>query len=314
MSRRPRIKLDRTNAFYHVMARTAQQEFYFKESVTPGFKEVMIDIFKKMSEVYYVRIFAWVVMDNHYHLCLEVQKPPKNTEDIKRRFKHLQSCNNSPRRWQPELSDSYYERFTDLSQFMSSVNSRIARAFNRIRGTKGHLWGDRYRSKVIENESNLIKVMCYVEHNPVKAGLCKVPSAYPWCSAGQLRKRASQGKKADLPAIDFLRTVSPEDRAHNYVEWIDEIANQLYCPPTAPASNPKYQLSNEQLKIWTHQFDAAEPEDWSSQAFGSPAFHRKIALEEQAKTRHMTKQRSQEVKRRRVNSFMATRLSTIKTQ
>ncbi len=301
MSRRPRIKPDRPSVYYHVMTRTAQQELYFKESISPGFKEVMIRIFQNMCDVYYIRVFAWVVMDNHYHLCLQVQKPPKDRNDLKRRFDCLQKHNKSPRKWQPELADSCYERFTDLSRFMSSVNSRIAKAFNRSRETSGHLWGGRYKSKIIENESSLLKVMCYIEQNPVKAGLCAAPSTYPWCSAGRLRIRQAQQTVIQPPAIDFLGNIAPNKRAQAYVEWVDDLACQMNSPVISPRKKPNYPLSNNQIREWRNQFEAGEPEDWSSQAFGSTAFHLEITLEEQAKTKRMTNQRNQAVKRRRID-------------
>lgn len=299
MSRRPRITLDRPCVYYHVMTRTAQQELYFKENVCPGFKEVMIRIFQNMADIYYIRILAWVIMDNHYHLCLQVEKPPKDLDDLKSRFECLQKLNRSPRRWQPELADACYGRFTDLSRFMSSVNSRIARAFNRSRETQGHLWGSRFKSKIIENESSLLKVMSYIEQNPVKAGLSTVPSEYPWCSAGRLKSGHSSKRPIDLPAVGFLSEIPVSRRAPAYVEWVDDLACQMHSPAFKPPKKIHAPLSNVQLQNWRREFEAGEPEDWSSQAFGSTAFHLEIALKEQAQKNRMTNRRTQTVKRRR---------------
>lgn len=299
MSRRPRIKLDRPCVYYHVMTRTAQQELYFKENVCPGFKEVMVRIFHKMADIYYIRILAWVVMDNHYHLCLQVEKPPKDLDDLKNRYECLQKLNKCPRRWQPELADACYGRFTDLSRFMSSVNSRIARAFNRSRDTNGHLWGGRFKSKIIENESSLLKVMSYIEQNPVKAGLSTVPSAYPWCSAGRLKSKNNSKKPIDLPAVGFLSEIPSSRRATSYVEWVDDLACQMHSPIFTSRKKSQAPLSNAQLENWRREFEAGEPEDWSSQAFGSATFHLEITIKEQEQKSRMTKQRNLAEKRRR---------------
>ncbi len=309
MSRRPRIKLEHATAYYHVMTRTAQQEMYLSEKNCPGFKANMLEIFKNMSDIYYVSILAWVIMDNHYHLCLEVQHPPKDPADLQVRFERLQKLNKNPRRWQPNLADSWYERLTDLSRFMSSVNSRTARAFNRARETKGHLWGGRYKSKVIENSAAVLRVMCYIEHNPVKAGVSKVPSAYRWCSAGNLKNKQPLQEVVALPAIDFLGIVEPDQRKQTYIEWVDEMAAQLY--PIADISRRQteafsHNLDDRQLKACRRQFAEGEPENWSVQGFGSPAFILAITLAEKFKIQKMTMQRRKNREQKRARASPAT--------
>ncbi|CAM2005758.1 transposase [Acanthopleuribacter pedis] len=302
MSRRPRIKLEKPIAYYHVMNRTAQQEFYFEGDHVPGFKQVMLDIFQKTASVFYVNILAWVIMDNHYHLCLEVKKPPMDPEDLRIRFERLQEINVDKRRWQPELAHAYYKRFTDLSEFMKSINLRTAIAFNHARNTKGHLWGARYNSKIIEDETGLLKVMCYIEHNPVKAGLSRNSSSYPWCSAGHLKLQLARKKTIDFPAIDFLKTVPRKRRARTYVQLVDELAVRLYG--TSSNAKPEddseeFPLTEAELEKWREEFASRAPEDWSNQAFGSEAFQQQIALKEQAKKQKATKVRQEAVKRRR---------------
>ncbi|CAM2008889.1 transposase [Acanthopleuribacter pedis] len=305
MSRRPRIKLEKPIAHYHVMTRTAQQEFYLGDDYVPGFKQVMLDIFQDVASVFYVDILAWVIMDNHYHLCLEVQKPPKDAEDLRRRFERLQEINVGKRRWQPNLADACYKRFTDLSEFMKSVNYRTAIAFNGARGTKGHLWGARYKSKIVEDENGLLKVMCYIEHNPVTAGLCRTSSAYPWCSAGYLKRGLARGEAIDFPAIDFLKNQPRKRRARNYIELVDELALRLQGLPSDPEIGIKsyaLPISDAELEAWRKEFASKAPEDWSHQAFGSEAFQREIALQEQTKMQKVTKVRREAVKRRRCES------------
>ncbi|CAM2009056.1 transposase [Acanthopleuribacter pedis] len=302
MSRRPRVKLEQPIAYYHVMNRTAQQEMYLDDVHVPGFKQVMLDIFQEAVSVFYVNILAWVIMDNHYHLCVEVQKPPKDPEDLKLRFERLQEINVNKRRWQPELVNACYKRFTDLSEFMKSVNFRTAIAFNKARETSGHLWGARYNSKVIEEETGLLKVMCYIEHNPVKAGLCKKPSTYPWCSAGRLKLRLARGGAVNFPAFDFLRRVTGKSRARNYLKFVDELADRLHGSPFDPdldIESCELPIAEAELEEWRQQFASRAPENWSNQAFGSEAFQNQIALLEQTKAQKITKVRQEAVKRRR---------------
>nr|WP_279382571.1 transposase [Acanthopleuribacter pedis] len=288
--------MNRPTAYYHVMIRTAQQEMYLGEDYVPGFKRVMLDIFQSMAEVYYVKIFAWAIMDNHYHLCLEVKKPPKDMEDLQLRFERLQSLNQSSRKWQPELADKFYKRFTDLSEFMRSVNLRIAKAFNRARGTKGHLWGDRFLSKIIENKPSLLRVMAYIEQNPVRAGLCRFPSQYPWCSAGWYKTRLLQGELVEFPAFEIFTGETPDQMMGSYIDLVDELAFRMHPPPPtvgARVEPPRFRMDPAQYASWKQDFEAGKPEDWSKQGFGSSAFQREVSLAEKTKLQNRALKRGE---------------------
>jgi hypothetical protein len=47
---------------------------------------------------------------------------------------------------------------------------------------KGHVLGARYDSVRIEDEAHLLDGYRYVVRNPVEAGLCATPEAWPWSS------------------------------------------------------------------------------------------------------------------------------------
>ena len=46
----------------------------------------------------------------------------------------------------------------------------------------GHLYQDRFKSEVVENDSYFITVLRYIHQNPIKAGLCKAIEEYRWTS------------------------------------------------------------------------------------------------------------------------------------
>ena len=52
--------------------------------------------------------------------------------------------------------------------------------FNRRHGRRGHLWGDRFWSQVVESEEHLLAACSYVLANPVRAGLCANPADWRW--------------------------------------------------------------------------------------------------------------------------------------
>jgi len=48
----------------------------------------------------------------------------------------------------------------------------------------GHLFQDRYKSEVVEDDPYLLTVIRYIHQNPIKAGLCKYISEYKYSSFG----------------------------------------------------------------------------------------------------------------------------------
>lgn len=54
--------------------------------------------------------------------------------------------------------------------------------FNRRHGRQGHLYGERYRSSLVQRDSYLLELTRYIHLNPVRAGLAQRPDEYPWSS------------------------------------------------------------------------------------------------------------------------------------
>ena len=86
-----------------------------------------------------------------------------------------------------------------LSKLFGYVHAQHARAINQARGWQGHLWQERFFSTVMD-ELHTLAAMRYVEHNPVRAGLCESPGEWLWSSA-----RAHLGLMDD-PLLDLDAT------------------------------------------------------------------------------------------------------------
>ena len=82
-------------------------------------------------------LHAYVIMSNHFHLCLET--PKANLVDG---MHWLQSC--------------------------------FANRFSKFSGERGHVFQGRYKSLVLEGDFNLLKVVDYIHLNPVRAKLLTV--------------------------------------------------------------------------------------------------------------------------------------------
>ena len=69
-----------------------------------------------------------------------------------------------------------------LARGVGRAHLRYAQFFNWRHGHCGHLWQGRFYSCAMD-EAHLVAAMCYVERNPVRAGLVAWAGDYPWSSA-----------------------------------------------------------------------------------------------------------------------------------
>lgn len=68
------------------------------------------------------------------------------------------------------------------AKFISSIHTSYATVFNKKYKTAGHLFQDRFKQKIIEDDDYMKNLIAYVHLNPVKAGICKFPKEYKWSS------------------------------------------------------------------------------------------------------------------------------------
>ena len=70
---------------------------------------------------------------------------------------------------------------------MQRFKSITAHRANQILDREGKFWHEDYWDRYIRNERHYQKVVEYIDNNPVKAGLCRMPSEWQYgsASAGQ---------------------------------------------------------------------------------------------------------------------------------
>ena len=109
-------------------------------------REYYLKLLSNLALKYEMKILAYCLMGNHVHLIVI----PQNTKSLSRAFR--------------------------------GVNGAYSFYFNKKYGKSGHLWGDRYFSKVLDSQKLAIAVR-YVERNPVRAGLVTKAEEWSWSSA-----------------------------------------------------------------------------------------------------------------------------------
>jgi len=83
----------------------------------------------------------------------------------------------------------------------------FAQRFNRMFKQIGHVWYDRFKSKIIQDFRQFLQTFNYISLNPVKAGLCQESGEYPFSGIKFIREKIH-----DLldPPDNYLYLVIPE--------------------------------------------------------------------------------------------------------
>ena len=170
------------DAWYHIMNRGRRREPIFTEGKD---YQLFIELLKETSETWNIRIAAYCLMPNHYHLLL--QTPEGN-----------------------------------VSRGMRHIDGVYTQRFNRFHGCDGQLFRGRYKSILIDADEYLLQLVRYIHRNPVRAGVTKRMEGYLWTShVGYL----SGGKKWAWLYRDkvlCMLTDNAKDRVNRYREFMSE--------------------------------------------------------------------------------------------
>ncbi len=172
-------------------------------------RQWVVDRLELLSSAFAIDLCGYAVMSNHYHLVLRLSPgPSKNwsqTEVIER-WQKLFSGGPLVKLYQSgaPLSDSmrmmldtqteiWRERLTDISWYMRCLNEHLARMANKEDNCTGRFWEGRFKSQALLDEPALITCLAYVDLNPIRAKMARIPELSDYTSVKE-RIRASLGK------------------------------------------------------------------------------------------------------------------------
>jgi len=207
----PRIPRGQVAGFaYHVINRgNGRSEIFHK----PGDYEAFVDLIERAKARHELRVFAFCIMPNHFHMILQ----PSTT--------------------------------TVLSEFMQWLMTSHVRRYHSHYGGSGHIWQGRFKSFPIQRDEHLVAVLRYVLQNPVRAGLTKSAREWKWSSV----KRNtlvdpcpiagwdnSIKKPLKLEELKALRECVNRQRPFGTSRWQQEIAMKLGLESTIrPRGRPR---------------------------------------------------------------------------
>ena len=83
------------------------------------------------------------------------------------------------------IFERYTKRMHNLSLFMKGLLQRFTRWFNKENGLRGTLWEERFHSVIVESGLACRTMASYIDLNPVRAAICRMPEDYRWSSYGE---------------------------------------------------------------------------------------------------------------------------------
>ncbi len=189
----PRLpRLQFEDAVYHVTGRCVHETSLFRDDDD---RHRYLELLEQVGERAGIRTLAYALMTTHMHLV--IQTPRAN-----------------------------------VSVAMQWLHGRYAARFNGRPDRRGHLFGGRFYSTIVDTDSYLLEVTRYVHLNPVRAGLVSYPEDYPWSS---YRKYLGHDVETPVDPAVVLDIIAPagSDRFQEYRRFVEEplVARLRRLPP-----------------------------------------------------------------------------------
>ncbi|MDP4090570.1 MAG: transposase [Bacillota bacterium] len=123
----PRVaRIKNDVGIYHIMVRSISDVPLFRDSKD---KERYLQLIRKYKQVFLFRLYAYCLMSTHAHLAID-------------------SCG------------------ADISKIMKSINQSYSAYFNKKYKRHGHVFQDRFKSKLVDTEDYVMTLSVYIHNNP----------------------------------------------------------------------------------------------------------------------------------------------------
>jgi len=186
---------DAPGVAHHVMARGIERRPLFRDDAD---REDFLQRLSRLAPELGFRCFAWALMPNHVHLVVRSAS-------------------------------------VRISQLMARLGTGYARRFNERHDRVGHLFQNRFRSRRVVDDADLLGLVLYVTRNPLEARIVRDASElgdFPWCGLGALLGR--RPPRAFESVAETLALFG-DDRVRAYEALRDWLEMAAPAAPPAPA-------------------------------------------------------------------------------
>ena len=133
------------DSIYHIMIRGVGDIKLYKDNCD---KDKYLELIGRYQVKFGFKVYAYCLMDTHGHIVI----------------------------------DSFG---ADISKIMHGINQCYAQYYNRKYKRCGHVFGDRFKSKIVRNDKYLLTLSAYIHNNPKDlVKWSEDPSKYPYSSLG----------------------------------------------------------------------------------------------------------------------------------
>lgn len=148
--------------------------------------KIFIDVLIKAQKRYGVIIHHFKMMHTHYHMVAKTTK-------------------------------------SNISQFEWYVNNQVSKRINKRMGRKGHLWGERFHSTIVQTDKHLAACSRYIYINGVRVNYCRRASEDDQFSTFEFYAR---GKPVPFNVTEddfYMMDGSTEaERRERFIQFVDQ--------------------------------------------------------------------------------------------
>ncbi|MEN6321687.1 MAG: transposase [Syntrophaceae bacterium] len=176
-------RLDAPGVLHHVMGRGIERSDIFFDNKD---RNDFINRLSKLDEEGAVDVYAWSLMPNHFHLLLKTKNRP-------------------------------------LSSSMRKILTGYVVNFNRRHKRYGHLFQNRYKSIVCQEDAYLMELVRYIHLNPLRAGLVKDMNGLnrsPWSGHSALMGKVERQWQDTEYVLSYFG--GKRVRRKNYYKYVAE--------------------------------------------------------------------------------------------
>ncbi len=199
------------------MSRTALNGFPFGDVE----KDQLARILRKLSKLYFCEVLGFCIMGNHFHLLVRMFPEFYFTdEDIKHRYVKF---HGNDRTFSQEMVSGFRLKWESLSEFIKDIKQTFSRYYNKRHNRRGTLWGERFKSMIVEDGETLINCLAYIDLNPVRAAITERPEDNRWNSIGYHIQTGNRDQflSLDLGLKEF-GVLDEKERMRRYRRYVYE--------------------------------------------------------------------------------------------
>ncbi|MCP4156192.1 MAG: hypothetical protein GY757_51200, partial [bacterium] len=151
-------------------------------------KEYFLQLLKRLASGFFIRIHAFVILDNHFHILatqMDREAEVATKDELVERYKLIYGQDKEP----PEGvrngcifipdedggTERLRARLGSVSRFVQTLKQEFSCWYNRENKRTGYFWGERYKGIITYKGGAQLATSTYIDLNAVRAGIVERP-------------------------------------------------------------------------------------------------------------------------------------------